>query len=261
MALQTYSSFYYDLVVTTSNGYINFDEGGGELSAQVTAGTYTLSTILTAIKTAMDSTGGLVYTVTVDRDTRLISIASTATFDLLLSTGTQVGQSIWGLIGYNQGVDLTGLTIYTGDTGAAKEYLPQFVLQDYVDFEDNQESVQASVNESASGTVEVVKFGTRKFADFNLSYIHDTDPDYPNGGVILDNANGIADARDFMEYLITKGQFEFMPNVGNKNIFVKAILERTATSSDGTGFQLKELYNKGLVGIFETGKLKIRLQE
>ena len=164
MALDTWSKFYYVDEITDSNRSLNFDEGAGELLAEVERGAYTLDELALAIKTAMDAVGTLVYTVSLDRDTRIFTISSTAPFDLLVSTGTQSAISIFSVIGFT-GADRTGLSTYDSNNSSGSAYSVQFKLQDYVAPDYSQEKIQASINESADGTIEVVSFGTRKFIE------------------------------------------------------------------------------------------------
>ena len=51
---------------------------------------------------------------------------------------------------------------------------------------------------------------------------------------------------------------EFIPNRLVPNVFKRCILESTPASGDGVGFELRELYSRGLVGYFETGEITFR---
>jgi hypothetical protein len=161
-------------------------------------------------------------------------------------------------MGFTQAGDLTATTTYTGATVAGDAYSPQFKLQDYVSKDDLQEAVDATVNETASGKVEVVKFGTRQFYEFNIKYATDISQ---TTGVITNNATGVADLRRFLQFLVTKAPCEFMPDSATTSTFDNVILESTEQSSKGVGYKLKELYDQNLPGYYQTGKLRFRVVE
>lgn len=258
MSLSTFSSFYLTFEITSDNQNINFDEGGGELLASISVGSYSLSGLLVAMKTALDSAGADTYTVTVNRSTRIITISSTGTFSLLLQTGSQVGTSPFELIGFTGTVDTGTASSHSGDSGAGVEYRNQFILQDYVGPDDFQETIDATVNEAASGALEVVSYGTRRFVEMNVMFINDFPQD---GRVIKNNPNGRADAQAFMQSLIKKGPLEFMPDFANPSVFYELVLESTPESKDGVGYRLKEEIGLNLPGYFRTGVLRFRVRE
>ena len=258
MALSTHSVFYYGIDIDETNNIINFDEGGGELSAAISVGSYAVTDFLTQIKTAMDAVGGQAYTVSFDRDTRLVTISASGTFSLLVSTGTQIGVGVFLLMGFT-GADRTSTNSYTGNAGAASSYEPQFVLQSYISSDDSQELVDASVSESASGKVQVISYGTRKFFELNITLA--TNVEQSGTAFLKNNPSGVSDLRDFMQSIIKKGEFEFMPDINSRSSFSKVILESTPDSSVGTSYKLKELYSRNLPGYFETGLLRLRLIE
>jgi hypothetical protein len=255
MAIGTFSQFYYGHVVTRDNFYINFKEGAGpELTAEIEVGSYTLTEFLVAIKTALDLAGALTYTVSVDRSTRLITISTTSTFSLLVSTGSQIGSSLWSLIGFT-GSDRTGASTYTANNPSGSKYITQFKLQDFTDSEDMQEKVDPTVLESANGDVEVVNFGTRKMYEMSFKFITNRPGD---NNIIRNNANGVSDARLFFQYITQKKPVEFMQDYLSPNTFKKVILESTPTSSNGTGYKLEELVSKNLPGYYEINNIRMR---
>lgn len=258
MSIETYSLFYYlDDDITTANQNIDFNEGGGELTAVLTPGTYTHTELATVIKTALDSAGGQTYTVAFNRTTRTYTISASSNFSLLVSSGTHIGTGPFTLMGFT-GADLSGTNTYTSNVGAGSEYEPQFKLQGFVDADDNQEKIDASVNESSTGDIEVVSFGTRSIHEMNIRFA--TNKDVSKSGYIKNNATGVADLRSFMQKAITKAPFEFMPDIATKSSFDKVILESTPESGKGVGYKLKELsLNGGPTGFFETGTLRMRV--
>lgn len=253
--IQTYSSFFYIDPVTATNFYLNFNEGGGPLTAEVESGAYTLTDLAAAIESALNDAGALTYTVTLDRDTRKFTIEASANFSLLITSGVNVGTDIFSLIGFT-GADLSGDDTYTGNLQAGSEYIPQFRLQDFVEAERNQKAVQAAVNESAAGDLEVVKFGVKKYYEFSIQYI--TNAVMPTGAPINNNQNAVSEVTAFMEFCCERKELEFMPDIDDKDVFYKIILEKTESDSNGTGFKLNEWYTKGLPDYYDTGVLTFR---
>lgn len=251
MSIFTKPVFYYGFTVTTNDIYINFDEGLGELTALVSAGRYSFEGLTQAVASALNSIGGQEYTVVTNRDTRRYTISAPSNFDLLFGTGSNSGLSIRDVMGYSQ-TDKTGSNSYTSENTAGSEFIPQFPLQNFVAPEDFTEFASANVNESGSGLVETYSIGTRSFFEFNMRPI--TNNRLRN----YNNQSAIEQAREFLNYCITKGELEIMRDGDSKNSFETILLERSATSSTGTGLKLNELYGNGLTGFFESGLLRFR---
>lgn len=257
MIINTYSVFYYIEDVTIDNFYLDFDEGAGEISAEVESGAKTPTELAEAIENALNTFGTQVYTVTFNRSLKSFTISAPLNFELLIASGTHFGADVYSLIGFS-GPDLSGSNSYTG-VSAVSEYRPQFKLQNYVSPEDLQKAISPSVNKSASGEVEVVRFGVEKFYEFNIMFI--TNIDQGNLGPVRTNLTGEQDARLFLRFAITKRKMELMEDEDNVNTFSVVLLESTEEESKGTGYRLKEMYDKGVPGYFETGKLVFRLVE
>lgn len=253
MTIRTFPVFYYGYTVTENNFWIDIDEGSGEISAQLNVGDYSLSEITVEIQRALNDVGDNTYTVSVDRDSRIITIASSAPFDILASSGTHSGAGFYQDMGFNSN-DKTGLSSYDGDEAAGSEYIPQFIPQDYVDFEDFEDSVDATVNEASGGELQIVTFGNRNFMEMNITLA--TNIRQGKDSPIRDNETGVEDLRDLLRFMKTKAIFEFMKSESDRSTFDKIILEKTRTSKTGTGFKLMEL--KKLKEHFETGKITFR---
>jgi len=103
-------------VVTAGNKYINFAEGGGELTAILDESTYSSRDLCAAIKAEMQDAGALTYTVTYNRTTRKFTIAGSGGFSILWNTGTNKAVDISTLCGYSDAADDTGLASYTSDS-------------------------------------------------------------------------------------------------------------------------------------------------
>jgi len=255
MTIQTRSKFYYTEAVTLDNQYLAFDEGGGELTAVIDVGGYNPTALLDAVARALNTSATATFTVTFDRVTNFVTIAADAPFDLLITTGANAASSIFGLLGFT-GADLTGLSTYTAAAPFASVFIPTFFLQDYMPFSRNKEAVQSAVNESGSGEIEVVSFGDRRFLDFSLTYISDID----QGGdsPLETNVNAVAEAVTFMEFCTTRAPLEFMEDRDDENTYDVMRLEKTASDSKGTGYELREMISKRLAGYFDTGRLSFR---
>lgn len=256
MALSTFSVFYFGFEITSNNRFINFDEGGGELSAELEIGSFTLDEMRTQIKTAMDAAGTDTYTITISRSDRIITISSTGTFSLLLSTGSQIGASPFTLLGFTGGADTASAASHSGDSAAGFKYEPQFILQDFVDDEDFQEKIDSSVNESADGTLEVVNFGTREFTEMSIKFATNIAQD---GKLIKNNPNGVTNLRTFLQEITKKNPIEFMEDIDDPDTFEKLVLEAAPGSSTGTGYRLTELVNRNLPGYYEINRLRFRV--
>lgn len=259
MSIDTFSLFYYGFDITSENQNFPFDEGSGELNAQVAVGSYTLSEFVVALQSALNAAAVTrAFTVSVDRSTRLITISADGAFDILLGSGTTRGSSCFGVAGFNGLLDRTGQTSYVGSSQAGDFYEPQFVLQDYVSKDDFVESNDASVNLSTSGRVEVIRFGLIQFYRLNIKYITDVESD---GKVIKNNQSGLADARRFLREITKRVRFEFMPDIADPDTFDKVILEEIRGNSTATGFELRELTSQNLPNFYETGRLTLRVVE
>lgn len=259
MSLTTFSIFYFQYEFDDTTRYINFKEGGGpELTAEVTLGSFTPTQMATNIENALNTAATvLAFTVTFNRDDRTFTIAATGTFSLLVATGSS-GSLAFPAFGFF-GANRTGAATYTGSP-AGNEYKPQFILQDHISTDNWRNLVKPSLNTAANGNVEVIRFGVEKFMQANIKYI--TDLEFvADGKVIRKNMGAVAGAQTFMNYITQKKPFEFMPNELSRSTFQSFILDSTADFKDGTGYKLKELYDKGAPNIFETGKLVLRLIE
>lgn len=111
------SSATGNFVIDSTNNKLNFKESGGgaELTATLTSGTYTSTTLATEIKTQLEAVGAATYTVSKSATTGKWTIASDGAYLALLSnTGTNVGTSAWSALGFSTAADHTGAVTYTG---------------------------------------------------------------------------------------------------------------------------------------------------
>lgn len=254
--IQTHSKFYYGFTVLPAAQYIDFDEGAGPLSAELQIGQYTLTEFAAEIARAMNDVGELTYTVTVNRVTRAITIAADGNFELLIATGGHLGTSAFALAGFS-GADLSGSDEYTGGA-AGTEYKTQHKLQSYLAADDNHDVSYGTVNESASGEVEVVTFGDIQYVEGDFQYVSDID--HGVGGPFRSRADGVAQLRALMNFMTTLAPVEFMPDEDQPADFLKLRLESTPDDQGkGLKYKLKEQYGRGLPGYFNTGVLRWRV--
>lgn len=256
-ALSTYSKFYYGWEIDLTNRYLDFNDGSNK-TATLDIGSYTSSELAAEIKKQMDSLSTLDFTVTFNRSTRIFTISSTTTFSLLFLTGTSTAVSVHTLLGYTT-TDKTGASTYTASTASGYSYTVQFPLQSYKDTSTNRKSIDGVVNKSASGVVEVVKFGNERFMECEALFI--TNVQQQVGSIIRSSDTGLEDFIQLMDWLTDKGDVEFMKDEDDPDTYQSFILESTENDSKGLDYDLIELYDRGLAYYFRSGKLKFRLLE
>lgn len=255
--INTYSKFYYGLEVTDENRYLDFDEGSGELTAEIQNGFYTLEELAQAVEDELNEIGSLTYTVSVNRTTRIITISAGSNFDLLWDSGTNTANTIGELLGFAVASDDTSASSYASDSASGSVYLPQFKLQDYIDSNSYRMLRNATKQKSASGLIEVINFGTDQFFEFSIKFA--TNIPQPSTGPIINNSSGVEDLQDFMQWITRGAQVEFMPDSATPSTYYKLVLDSGGGDSNGLGYKLQEQYGRGLVGYFETGVLKFRI--
>tara|TARA_Y100001973_G_scaffold94519_1_gene146635 strand:+ start:329 stop:1087 length:759 start_codon:yes stop_codon:yes gene_type:complete len=248
--LSTMSKWYYGHYIDTTNNKIPFNDGTDQV-ATLNVGDYTLTEFVTEISRALNAASSLTFTVSVDRSTRLITIAAGSTFELQTTSGTAV--NAFSLMGFS-GADKTGADTYTGGAASGSEFKPQLKLQKYIDFGDEQIASYSNVAKSASGVVEVVSFGTDDFMTCEIAYQTNNNT---TGSAIENQANGLDNLRTFLQYAVLKRKMEFIPDRDTPGTFTKTILESTNASGSGTGYRLNE-YLGSLPGFFSSGTLKFR---
>ncbi|MFH2013829.1 MAG: phage tail tube protein [Patescibacteria group bacterium] len=104
--------------ITADNNKLDFGEdGGGELTATITAGDYTFTELALEIKTQLESAGSGTYAVTYSQATRKITITSTGltSLELKWNTGTNTLITIGHILGFDISADDTLATAYIAD--------------------------------------------------------------------------------------------------------------------------------------------------
>lgn len=249
--IYTKSQFYYGIEIDENNNKLDFEESGTPLVGTVTVGFYSLEDFATELTLALARvTLGLAYTATVDRTSRKVTISADGSFDII-TDGVNSGLSAWGEYGFT--ANQTGAASYESDSAVGDVYRPQYLLQQYVPFENYIDSVEGSVKQSTSGEVEVVSFGTARRMQCEIDFI--TNRTMPSGAPVDNNATGLENARAFMGYLIQKGALEFMPDRETPDTYYRCILDSTPQSKDGIGYRLRE---KQVNDYYTTGRLVFR---
>lgn len=257
MSVHAYSKFYYGFIVDENNRYINFDEGGDELTAVLPIGAFTLTKILEVASQAMNDVGALDYIFSVNRTTRIVTLDASANFNLLGSTGTNAGQSALPTLGIPAADHLADDQVI-GSSAAGYSYSPQFPLQDFVPSANGKKALSATVTTSASGNkVSVQSFGEERYMKCNIKWVNNSEQG--SGGKLRSSPTAVEDLISFLEYCVTKAPIEFMQNESNLDAFERLILWSTPSNGDGTGFELKEYYDKDLPDWFESGALSFKV--
>lgn len=255
MSITTFSKFYYGITITEDNYKIDFDEGSGELTAELDFGTYTPTEFASEIETQLNATGTFTYTVAFSRTTRKLTITASSSMTFNFLTGSNAVESAFTTMGYSLAADVTGTSFVAGSV-CCSVYSPQYILQAYIPVENMIEQLHATVNETVDGRQEIITYGDMAMMKCNITFI--TNITQPSSGPIVNNSNGVADALAFLQWIAKKNKVEFMPSISVEATFINLVLDATAHSKDGTKMQLKELYDKGLCGYFETEALTFR---
>ena len=255
-ALENHSKFYYGWQITTTNRYIDFNDGAGIKTAILKVGYYSSIDLIIEIKKQMDALSTLNFTVVFNRTTRKFTISSTVSFSLLFATGPYFAQSTASLLGYTA-TDKTSSSSYLAENVSGFEYKTQFYIQSYKDTSTNRKAIDGTVNKSASGVTEVIKFGTERLMEGEFLFI--TNITQESISIIRTNNQGREDFIHFIEWCTEKAPIEFIKNEIDPSTFQTFVLESTPTDSKGLDYDLIEMYDRGLAQYYRSGVLKFRL--
>lgn len=233
MALRSKSLFLYNLSVTASNQNIPFKaaSGGSELTAVIPTGYYSLSTLLTAIASAMiaaDPTN--TYTATADRTIssgteNRVTIATNGIFlSLLFSSGATAPSSIRDLIGFAH-ADQTGATTYTSSSTSGTALVTAWYATNYTAPEMNLQNV-GTVNVSTSGLKEGIFWSLQQF--IIAEYMYESQADV------------FAFWNPLLIWMIQQKPFDFTPEVSSPSTVYPVTLEKSAVDGKGLAFMMKE---------------------
>jgi hypothetical protein len=118
------------------------------------------------------------------------------------------------------------------------------------------EQLHSTVNETITGRQELITYGDQSMMKCNITFV--TDIAQPSGGPIVNNASGVDSCLDFLAYINKKNKVEFMEDVATASAFINLVLDASPASKMGTTLRLKELYDKGLAGYYESEILTFR---
>lgn len=252
-ALTSYSKFYYGSTIHQDRNTFTFKEDGIEKVATLNVGYHLPSVLPNVLASALNIAGSQVYTVTFDRETRLLTISAENDFEIPLASMFEAESSCAEDIGFSQGTDLTGSNSYSGIAPACKEYAFQFPLQSYLPPEHNSEAIQAVKKKTVTGIVEAVSFGNLRKMEFEALYITDIVQDPKS--IIRTNQDSTSQFLSFIEYATKLEKVEFMVDEKFPNDFRVFVLSSTEADQDGLGYKLIEEYDQGLPYYYRSGKL------
>jgi hypothetical protein len=258
MALEQHSKIYYGPRITETNKFIDLVFDGTTYVIELSSGSYTITDLANHVASKINETTGGSFTVTVNRDLRRITFFNLLDFDLLFSSGVNATRSAANLLGFNYN-DYLGDNTYTSVNAVGLSYSTQFYFQSYKSTTQNRKAIDGVINKSASGLVEVIKFGNERFMEGELLFI--TNIIQNNESIIRTNTTGVEDYISLIEWMTEKYPFEVMINEANSEEFQKFTLESTEQDSKGLDYELIELYDRSLPLYYRSGKLKFRLME
>lgn len=248
MALKNPSLFLYGLTIDSTNQNISFQavSMGPTLTAVLTPGYYSLSTLMTLIEAAMaavDSSN--TYTVTADRTQSAgtqnrVKIATSGAFlSLLFSSGNASNPS--SLLGFNTS-DYTGATSYTGSASAGTSLIPNQLGYSFLPPQAMQKNF-GQLNVAASGLKESVVFNLQSFWQVMFKYIPE---------VTMENT-----WLPLVQWMIQQRELEFTPDITVGNTFYVGTLE---DPNQGLQFNFTEHLSEGLPFEYYTPVMKFRVR-
>lgn len=258
MALETHSKIYYGLKVTENNKFIDLVFDSTTYVVELSSGSYSLYNLCNHIASKINETTGSNFTVSLNRSLRKVTISNALDFDFIFSTGSNASRSAFELLGFEAN-DYTGDNSYTSTNPAGLSYSTQFYFQSYKSTQQNRKAIDGVINKSASGSVEVVKFGNERFMEGELLFI--TNIIQNNDSIIRTNTSGVEDYISLIEWMTEKAPFEVMIDESKPDEYQTFILESTEQDSKGLDYELIELYDRSLPLYYRSGKLKFRLME
>lgn len=254
MGIKTLSQFYYGHFVDKQEHFISIDEGAGEIIVNLTPSGYTFFEQGVELQRALNaSLVTQVYTVTTDRSTRKYTISAPSNFSILAGTGAYAGSLAYTQLGLNI-VDKTGANSYVSDFSTGTVYRPQLPFFSYAPSNLREGSIQATQDESGSGAVQVVSFGSINIMEADIKYVTNR-KDKPD--IIEYDADAVESCMQFLSYLRQKNRVEFMPDRDDPDTFERLLLTKSSVS--GTGLEVKLSEMSGIQDYYETNPLTFRV--
>lgn len=245
MALRNKSLFLYGFTVDSSNNSLDFSVNGGPtLLATLKYGYYTLNSLLTEVKRALEEqAAGVTFAYTIDRSiagglqNRINIAISAGTFTLKFGSGPRKSSSCASLIGFNP-VDVTGANRWSnfsaGTTLLSEREGYTFLGPDLM------RRVRGAVNISASGVKESLVYEIQQFAQIEFRY----EPE----------AKAQTQWRALFDWMIQQKPVELTPDYTISSEVIEATLEKTSADQNGLAYTLTEMlpdfpffYRTGLI--------------
>lgn len=253
MALSSKSLFLYGISIDSTNNKLDFKKVAGPtvLTATITPGSYSLTSLAIAIAAALNAADNLnVYYCTVDRTVggglqNRVTIGTTtgSYFALMFASGPNNAVSISTVIGFAQ-LDFTGALFYQGSASAGTLMQTTYPGYNYLS-PDFSQKIFGSVNVSTSGIKEAIVFAIQRFITVEFKY-------EPGSKVV-------SEWTPMMTWLIEQRPFDFTPEVSAPSVVYSVTLESTSADSKGLGFEFKEMLPQ-FPNTYATGAFKFRVQ-
>lgn len=254
MALSSKSLFLYGIDITTLNNKIDFKIAAGPtvLTAELTPGSYSLTSLAVAIEAALNATDNTsVYVVSVDRtvggglQNRMTITKTTGSFfQLVFASGPNFASSIATTIGFTLS-DFTGLMSYQGSASAGTVLLTEYAGYNYLS-PDFSRKLFGSVNVSASGLKEAIVYSVQRFITVEFRY----EP----------KAKCVSEWVNLWVWMIKQKPFDFTPEVTDPTVVYSVTLESTSADSKGLGFEFREMLPQ-FPNYYTTGAMRFRVIE
>lgn len=256
MALKSRSLFLYGYQVTELNRSIDFKTslGGPTKMASLTLGFYSLSTLLTEAKRAMEAVESTdKFTWTADRTIaggteNRVKVQSDGTYlELLFETGPRAASALAPLIGFDA-VDRSGATFYWGNATSGITLLtdPDFLGYAYTPPTLFKKKFGVR-NVSGSGKPEAVVFNSQSFWEVGFKYI--------------EAAAAENEWAPLLDWLTGQRRVEFTPEISTPTKFHVGTLESSPEDNVGMGYKLREQRDESLFDLYDTGLMKFRVTE
>jgi len=248
--------FLYGFDITQFNRFVNFKKvgGGAELTATLTIGNYTATSLMTELKKQMELIDGVnTYTWSINRSvnsgiTNRVTVSTSGSYlSILFGTGTNAANSPFTMIGF-AGSDLTGALTYTSISNCGTILIPEFPIQDYLP-PDAYVNQDGSKNISAAGIKETLVFAQMQFIQGQWKWITN-----------FSNRTQYTEWVSFLKYATKQLKFEFTPSIyESTDVFYQVTLETTAADNNGMGYKLTQMRGDGLYRFYDTGVMKFRV--
>ena len=259
-ALNVHSKFVYGFEIDARNNYLDFKEGLVTFPLRIPRGKYSPFVLAKKIEQEINRVAANVYSVTYNYNTSEFYILKTpaspfVSFSILDATGPNAAYSMAGVIGISGDVNSANVIGYGSHISSTfpvegLTYSTQFPLQDYNDSESHKRLFDSVINTTYGNRKELVSFGDVSLIDMRLDWITNRLGHDSSFGFLRDNAKGIEDARQFLNWLMYRGSVDFFKDESTSTPSHYLVLDGNSTE-----YFLKEKVAQGLPSYFSTDKL------